>query len=72
MIVHVEGEWSGGRAIRWRLRFEYHGRAATESVRGDVERGFDRPWTRRTASQALDLLERVYGLRRRAIRFRVK
>jgi hypothetical protein len=65
MIVHVEGEWSGGSASRWRLRWKQHGRVVSESVRGDE-------WTRRTASQALDLLERVYGLRRRLIRFRVK
>ena len=62
MIVRVEATWDGSR--------DGHGFRLTmpdgrrESVRGEA-------WDRKTASQALDLLEHVYHVKRGAVRFDV-
>jgi hypothetical protein len=60
MTIKVESCWSGGDKYAFRLTLPNGER---EHIGGDK-------WTRFHASQALDLLESVYGLNRKNIRFR--
>jgi hypothetical protein len=60
MTIKVEAVW-GGRSSGFRLTLPNGDR---EQVAGDK-------WTRRLASQALDILEHVYHLKRSTIRFYV-
>lgn len=63
MIVNVEACWPGHGVTSFRLRWTYRGIPACERVSGER-------WTRKVATEALDLLEQVYKLPRRSIRFR--
>lgn len=60
MIVRVERCW--GDKLYFRLTLPGGQR---ESIGGEI-------WNRKTAKQALDLLESVYGYNRKKIRFRVR
>jgi hypothetical protein len=62
MKVFVEGCCGQGFRFYHRLLIPYRGRIVRDRVSGYN-------WTRATARQALDLLEHVYGLPRRAVRF---
>lgn len=62
MKVFVEACCGAGFRFHHRLVFPWHGRTLRESVDGCL-------WTRATAGQALDLLENVYHLPRRKVRF---
>jgi hypothetical protein len=64
MTVLVESCWGDKLYFRITLPPEAHSRANREFVVGDT-------WNRRTATEALDLLENVYGLKRANIRFKV-
>lgn len=59
MKVKVEACWSGGKNYYFRLTLPDGSR---ESVPGES-------WTRKVASQALDLIESNYKVPRRKIRF---
>lgn len=60
--IKVESCWGGGERFSFRLTFPDGSR---ESISGDT-------WTRKTASQALDIAEHVYGYDRRNVRFEVR
>ena len=62
MKIKVESCWSGCDRFYFRLTLPHGGR---ERIEGET-------WTRETARRALDLLESVYHLPRRNIRFDVK
>jgi len=62
MTVNVELECSGHGRYRFRLTLPTGER---EFIGGDT-------WTRKSASAALDLLERLYHINRRSIRFEVR
>ena len=59
MIIKIESCWSGNNHYTFRLTMPSGER---ESITG-------MKWTRALASEALNLLENVYGYNRRAIRF---
>ena len=59
MKIKVESCWSGGDKFSFRLTLP---NGQWESVQGEV-------WDKQLASEALDLLESVYGLDRKNIRF---
>ena len=59
MRIQIERCWSGGDRFTFRLTLPD---GAREYVRGEV-------WNQETATEALNLLERVYGLARRSVRF---
>ncbi len=61
MRIKVESCWCGGDKYVQRLTMP---NGAREFITGSR-------WTRATATEALNLLERVYGFTRRAIRFDV-
>ena len=64
MKVYVEHCWGGNNKFYFRLTFQHEGRSVREHV------GFhDGNWDRATAIEAKDLLERVYKLNRKNIRF---
>lgn len=62
MIVKVERCWGGGEKLYFRLTMPCGSR---ESVIGEV-------WDRKTASEALDIVEKLYGANRRSVRFKHK
>lgn len=63
MKVKVEGCWSGGEKFSFRLTFKDRwGRWHREGVSGQ-------DWTRKIASEALDILESLYNIPRRTVRF---
>ena len=62
MIIKVESCWGGNNHYTFRLTTPDGSR---EYVRGDE-------WSRKLASEALDIFEKVYGLSRRKIRFDVR
>jgi len=59
MKIKVESCWSGGTDYSFRLTMPDGKR---EHIKGFY-------WTRSTSSKALDMLESVYGYKRRNIRF---
>ena len=59
MRVKVERIWPGD---KWQLSFAHNGREAHEYVRAEQ-------WTRKQSTEALNLLESVYGVNRRNIKF---
>lgn len=61
MIVKVVSTFNG-RYILQRLEIPVGGRVCRESIRAEV-------WTRKVATEALDLLEAVYGIPRDRVRF---
>lgn len=63
MRVRVEEHWRWGEKTYYRLTWQQCGETVRERINADT-------WNRATATAALDMLERVYGLRpRRMIRF---
>jgi len=62
MKVLVERCWSSSGGFWFHLRIPYHGGVNRDSIPGSS-------WNRATARQALNLLENVYGLPRRKVRF---
>ena len=62
MRIKVESCWNGGDRHYFRLTLPNGDR---ESITGYT-------WTRSTATEALDLLESLYGYIRRSIRFDVR
>jgi hypothetical protein len=67
MIVRVMRCWTGGDFTVFSLRIpDPKAGICTERIRcyGDGE------WTRSKASEALDLLERLYGVKRSSVRFK--
>lgn len=63
MKVKVEQCWHGGEKFSFRLTFkDRSGRFRRESVLGC-------DWVRSVASEALDVLEHLYGVSRRVVRF---
>ena len=66
MVVRVESIWSGGDRYGFRLSGAYRGKHFRFQLSADS-------WNRRTASEALDLLDvELPGVARRSIRFSVK
>jgi hypothetical protein len=63
MKVFVEACWGSSSGFWQRLVFRQYGRVIRDSVPGYL-------WTRAVASQALNLLESVYHLPRRKVRFK--
>lgn len=61
MIVHVEACWAG--------KEPYQRLTLPDGSRDRIERD---TWDRKAATEALDLLENVYHLERRKIRFQVR
>lgn len=61
MNVDVRPEFAGS-CSRFRLTFRCNGRKMTEYVRAE-------DWTRSAAADALDLLQYVYKVTRRSVRF---
>ncbi len=62
MIIKVESTWSGG---------EKHGfRLTTPDGSREQVSGFQ--WSRKLATEALNLFEHVYGYKRSSIRFEVR
>jgi hypothetical protein len=62
MRIRVESCWNGGKSLYFRLTLPDGSR---ETVGGER-------WTRSVASEALDLLEALYHLKRRSIRLDVR
>lgn len=60
MVVKVERCWAGGEKYYFLLTIPPNG--SRERISGEK-------WTRETATEALDLLEKVYHFPRRNIRF---
>lgn len=60
MNVDVSPEFCG--SARFRLTFLHNRGVTREYVRADT-------WTRATATEALDMLQFVYGVARRSVRF---
>jgi hypothetical protein len=60
MQVHVSPAFSGSQ--RHRLVFTHKGQHCTEYVRAEQ-------WSRNAATDALDLLQYVYGVSRKSVRF---
>lgn len=61
MKVKVEHCWSGGDRYSW--RFTANGKDQTMMT------SFGRGWDRQIATEALDFLERNWGIKRRNVRF---
>ena len=59
MRIKVEACWAGNETYYFRLTLPC---GARESIRGER-------WTRALASEALDKLEALYGVRRSSVRF---
>ncbi len=60
MNVDIRPEFNG--SMRHRLTFRHEGRIVSEHVRAEE-------WTRSAAREALDLLQYVYRIERRTVRF---
>ena len=58
MKINVEQCWNGGDSFSFRLTFN-----------GRLEKVIAERWNRTVATQTKNLLERVYGLNRKNIRF---
>ena len=53
-----------GGSLRHRLEFMHGGQLCVETVRTEV-------WDRKAATEALDILQYVYGVNRRNVRFEI-
>ena len=60
MTVRVERCWSGGNKFSFRLTFP----------EGKREHIVGYQWSRRVASEALDIAQHLYGARRQNVRFK--
>lgn len=65
MQIFVESCYTSRRAEMFRLTLPNGAREYVTTPEGEG-------WTRKTASKALDLLERFYNVSRRNVRFRVR
>jgi len=65
MKIKVESCWNGGSKFYFRLSWSDGSKNFLEGI--TLDRGTQ--WDRRYAIQALNLLENVYGLERKRIRF---
>jgi hypothetical protein len=60
MRVYVSAYYPG--SLRHEIRFRHDGEVVRESVRAKT-------WDRKAATEALDLLQYCYGVKRRNVRF---